>query len=90
MLLFQMLIDHKKQQINQFEEQTRLHKRGLEKTEQILDEDIELFNKYLEDNKNNQRRAIKEAEDETRRKQEKIQEIKQLNELKADLTTKIS
>ncbi|EGR31434.1 hypothetical protein IMG5_109730 [Ichthyophthirius multifiliis] len=90
MLLFQMLIDHKREQINQFEEQTRLHKRGLEKSEQMLDEDMESFNKFLEENKNSSRQAIKAAEDETKKKQEKIAEIKNLLELKADLTTRIS
>ncbi len=55
MLLFQMLIDHKREQINQFEELTRLHRRGLEKSEQMLDEDLEAFNKFLEMNKNDSR-----------------------------------
>ncbi|KAL4444412.1 hypothetical protein ABPG74_016705 [Tetrahymena malaccensis] len=90
MLLFQMLIDHKKNQINEFEELTRLHKKGLEKSEQMLEEDIEAFNKFLEENKNNSRQAIKAAEDETKKKQEKQFEIKQLNELRSDLQTKIS
>lgn len=36
MLLFQMLIDHKREQINEFEELTRLHRKGLERAEQML------------------------------------------------------
>jgi len=63
-----MLIDHKREQINQFEELTRLHKRGLEKSEYMLEEDLEAFNKFLEENKNNSRAAIKMAEDETKQK----------------------
>ena len=59
MLLFQMLIDHKREMINQFEELTRCHRRGLDKSEQLLEEDLELFNKFLDDNKTNSRDAIK-------------------------------
>lgn len=55
MLLFQMLIDHKREQINQFEELTRLHRRGLEKSEQMLEEDLNAFNNFLEENKNKSR-----------------------------------
>ena len=54
-----MLIDHKREMINQFEELTRLHRKGLDKSEQLLEEDLELFNKFLDDNKNNSRKAIK-------------------------------
>jgi hypothetical protein len=54
-----MLIDHKREMINQFEELTRCHRRGLDKSEQLLDEDLELFNKFLDDNKTNSRDAIK-------------------------------
>ena len=49
---------------------------------------MELFNKFLEENKNNSRAAIKAAEDETKLKQEKINKIKELIEFKADLMTK--
>lgn len=63
-----MLIDHKREMINQFEELSRLHRKGLEKAETLLEEDLELFNKFLEDNKNNSRNAIKKAEDETKAK----------------------
>lgn len=33
MLLFQMLIDHKRAMIDEFEKLTRLHRKGLEKSE---------------------------------------------------------
>lgn len=83
-----MLIDHKREMINQFEELSRLHRKGLEKAETLLEEDLELFNRFLEDNKNNSRNAIKRAEDETKAKQEKVNEIKTLIEHRADLMTK--
>lgn len=34
----------------------------------MLDEDLEAFNKFLETNKNESRKAIKDAEDETKEK----------------------
>jgi hypothetical protein len=46
-LLFQMLIDHKREKINEFEELTKLHKKGLERAEHMLEEDMENFNTYL-------------------------------------------
>lgn len=67
---------------------TRLHERGLQKAEELLEEDLEKFNMFLNDNKNKCRETIKEAEEETQKKQIKIQIIKQKNEQKADLFTK--
>lgn len=54
----------------------------------MLEEDLDNFNNFLEENKNNSRAAIKLAEEETKRKQEKLLEIKQLNERKSDIITK--
>lgn len=68
MLLFQMLIDHKRAMIDEFEKLTRLHRKGLEKSEQLLEEDLEIFNKFLDGNKNSLREATKEAERETKLK----------------------
>ncbi|CAD8062143.1 unnamed protein product [Paramecium sonneborni] len=89
MLLFQMLIDHKRGMIDEFEKLTKLHRLGLEKSEQLIEEDVELFNKFLEQNKMSSREAIKEAERETKLKQEKNNEIKALQEHRTDLMTKI-
>ena len=63
-----MLIDHKRGMIDEFEKLNRLHHKGLEMSEQVIDEDVELFNKFLEANKNSSRDAIKEAEKETKLK----------------------
>ena len=68
MFLFQKLIDKKRKQINKFEELTRLHEKGLLKAEQMLEDDLETFNKYLEKNKMKSRNTIKMAEDETKLK----------------------
>ncbi|CAD8046027.1 unnamed protein product [Paramecium sonneborni] len=88
MLLFQMLIDQKREMIDVYEKQARFHRKGLEQSEQLIDEDIEMFNKFLEANNNSSRDAIKEAENETRLKQEKTNEIKVLQEHRTELMTK--
>ena len=88
MFLFQMLIDHKREQINQFEELTRLQERGLQKAELMLEEDLEAFNQYLDTNKSKSRSSIKKADDATRSKNDKINDIKNENEKLSDLATK--
>ena len=45
-----------------------MHRKGLEKSEDMLEKDLDAFNKFLEENKNLSRQAIKMAEDETKRK----------------------
>ena len=54
----------------------------------MLSEDLEAFNKFLEENKNKCRNAINLAEEETKKKQDKILEIKQLNEAKSSIMSK--
>ena len=83
-----MLIDHKREKINQFEEMTRLHRKGLERAEKMLEEDMEAFNNYLNQNKKDARDAIKKAELQTRQKNEKVAIIKEKLEIQADLTGK--
>lgn len=76
-LLFQMLIDHKREKINQFQELTKLHKKGLQRAEAMLEEDMENFNNYLAENKKEARDAIRKAETQTKKKNEKIAVIKE-------------
>lgn len=47
---------------------TKLHKKGLERAETMLEEDMENFNNYLAENKKEARDAIKKAETQTRKK----------------------
>jgi len=65
-----------------------LHKKGLERAEQMLEEDMENFNTYLAENKKEARDAIKKAELQTRKKNEKVAIIKEKLEIQADLTGK--
>ena len=45
---------------------TRLHRKGLERAEKMLEEDMDAFNSYLNENKKEARDAIKKAELQTR------------------------
>jgi hypothetical protein len=55
---------------------TRLHRKGLERAEHMLEEDMEAFNSYLNEHKREARDAIKRAENQTRKKNEKVAIIK--------------
>ena len=88
MFLFQMGINQKKEQIKEFEELAHLQEIGLQKSEMMLEEDLEAFNKFLEQNKNRCRVSIKLAEDESKKKQDKIQEIKTIHDSKSSLLGK--
>lgn len=56
---------------------TRLHRKGLERAEHMLEEDMEAFNSYLNEHKREARDAIKRAENQTRKKNEKVAIIKE-------------
>lgn len=68
MFLFQMMINCKREQINNFEDKVKLKQLGLVNNEKILERDLEYFNEYLEQNKNRARNAMKTAEDEMKLK----------------------
>lgn len=75
-----MSINQKKEQIKEFEELAHLQEIGLQRAMELLEQDADVFKKFVETNKNETRQKIKIAEDETKKKQEKIQEMKQLQE----------
>lgn len=87
MFLFQMTINEKKEQIKEFEELAYLQEISLQNSKDLLEKDAEAFKQHIEKNKNETRQAIKNAEDETKAKQKKIQEMKQIQE---DLSTLMS
>jgi len=53
---------------------------GLQRAMELLEQDADVFKKFVETNKNETRQKIKIAEDETKKKQERISEMKQLQE----------
>lgn len=63
-----MMINCKRQQINNFEDKVKLKQLGLINNEKIMEKDLEYFNEYLEQNKNRARNAMKKAEDEMKLK----------------------
>jgi len=80
MFLFQMSINEKKEQIKEFEELAYLQEVSLQNSKNLLEKDAEIFKQHVEKNKNETRQALKNAEDETKAKQKKIQEVKQIQE----------
>ena len=57
---------------------------GLTKAENIIRKDIHNFNKFLENNKLQSRVEIKKAEDETKQKQQRINDLKSIQDKKAN------
>ena len=87
MFLFQMSINEKKEQIKEFEELAYLQEVSLQNAKNLLEKDAEIFKQHVEKNKNETRQSLKNAEDETKSKQKKVQEMKQIQE---DLSTVMS
>lgn len=80
MFLFQMTINEKKEQIKEFEELAHLQEISLQNSKDLLEKDADTFKMYVERNKNDTRKAIKKAEEETKEKQKRIQEVKHIQE----------
>eukprot|EP00941_MAST-03F_sp_MAST-3F-sp1_P005614 g5614.t1 len=78
MFLVQMSLDTKREEIRKLEEKAELKEEALRKSELMLEEDAIRFDTFLKENDKKAHEAIKRAEAETKRKQEKIQLIKKL------------
>lgn len=79
MFLVQMSLDTKREEIRKLEEKAQLKEEALRKSELMLEEDAIRFDTFLKENDKKAHEAIKRAEAETKRKQEKMQHIKKLN-----------
>lgn len=80
MFLVQMSLDTKKEEIKKLEEKARLREEALSKSEKMLEEDAIRFDTFLKQNDKKSHEAIKRAEVETKKKQEKMQEIKKVKQ----------
>jgi len=80
MFLLQMSIDIKKEEIRKLEERARLKEDAFNRSEQMLEEDAIRFDAFLKENDKKAQDAIRQFEKETKKKMEKIQEIKRLNQ----------
>mmetsp|Transcript_46605 Transcript_46605/g.110452 ORF Transcript_46605/g.110452 Transcript_46605/m.110452 type:complete len:577 (-) Transcript_46605:146-1876(-) len=90
MFLVQMSLDTKRAEIRKLEEQAQQREEALRKSEMMLEEDTTRFESFLKLNDQNAVDAIRKAENETKLKQDKVQEIKKLNasiaQVKSDMS----
>jgi len=80
MFLVQMSLDTKREEIRKLEEKAQMKEEALRKSELMLEEDGIRFDTFLKENDKKAHEAIKRAEQETKAKQDKVQQIKKLNQ----------
>merc|ERR1712056_23511 len=74
----QMSLDVKKAEILKLDEKAKQKEEALKKSQQMLDEDVTRFDQFLQSNDQKAHKAMKNAEEKTKVKTEKIQKIKHL------------
>ncbi len=79
MFLVQYSLGVKRDEMRKLEEIALSEEKRIEAAEKYLEEDAALFDEFLKENGNNSTQAVKIAEEETRKKTEKTNEIKKLN-----------
>eukprot|EP01084_Bolivina_argentea_P068525 124747_1 len=80
MFLVQMSLDTKRDEIRKLEEKAQMKEQALLKSELMLEEDALRFDAFLKENDLKAHEAIKRYEKEVKEKQEKISQIKKLNQ----------
>ena len=80
MFLVQMSLDTKRDEIRKLEEKAQMKEQALLKSELMLEEDALRFDAFLKENDIKAHEAIKRHEKEVKEKQEKISQIKKLNQ----------
>jgi len=78
MFLIQMSLDVKKAEILKLDDKAKQKDEALKKSQQMLDEDITRFDAFLQNNDHKAHQAMKNAEEETKKKQDRLQRIKHL------------
>lgn len=78
MFLVQMSLDVKKAEILKLDEKAKQKEEALKRSQQMLDEDITRFDAFLQNNDQKAHKAMKNAEDMSKKKQDRMQRIKQL------------
>merc|ERR1712203_292690 len=76
MFLVQMSLDVKKAEILKLDERAKQKEEALNKSQQMLEEDVTRFDAFLQSNDQKAHKAMKNAEDMTKKKQEALQKIK--------------
>ena len=80
MFLLQMSLDIKKSEIKKLHEKGCIKEEALKRSEQMLEEDATKFDAFLKENDKKAQEAMRQAEKESKRKLEKMQEIKKINQ----------
>lgn len=80
LLLLNMSLNLKRQEIQKLDEKLKTKREALEKSAQVLEEDALRFDSFLKDNDKKAQTAIRMAEKETKKKVEKLQEAKAINQ----------
>jgi hypothetical protein len=78
MFLVQMSLDVQNAEIKKLDEKVKQKDEALKKSQQMLDEDVSRFDTFLQNNDQKAHKAMKDAEEETKKKQDRLQRIKQL------------
>jgi len=90
MFLVQMSLDVKKAEILKLDEKAKMKDDALKKSGAMLEEDVTRFDTFLQANDAKAHKAMKQAEDMTKKKQEKMQRIKQLKSQISVIQSEIS
>lgn len=79
MFLVQMALDTKRLEIRKLEERAQAREEALKKSEAMLEDDVNRFDKFLKQNDTDAVEAMRKAEVQTKLKADKVHEIKKLN-----------
>merc|ERR1719230_1553618 len=90
MFLVQMALDVKRAEILKLDEKARMKEEALKKSQAMLDEDVTRFDTFLQANDAKAHKAMKHAEDMTKKKQEKLSRIKALKASISAIQSEIS
>jgi len=90
MFLVQMSLDVKKAEILKLDERARQKEEALTKSQQMLDEDVSRFDVFLQSNDQKAHKALKNAEEMTKKKQDRLTKIKQLKSQLSALQSEIA
>lgn len=80
MFLVQMSLEVKREEIKKLDEKSKMKEDALKKSQAMLDEDVTRFDTFLQANDAKAHKAMKQAEDMIKKKQEKMQKIKMLKD----------
>mmetsp|Transcript_65699 Transcript_65699/g.182882 ORF Transcript_65699/g.182882 Transcript_65699/m.182882 type:complete len:579 (-) Transcript_65699:193-1929(-) len=90
MFLVQMSLDVKKAEILKLDEKSKQKEEALQKSQVMLDEDVTRFDAFLQSNDQKAHKAMKDAEDMTKKKQERLHRIKTLKTALSTIQSEIA